>query len=80
MPSRNHPSLACTIVELMVVVAIITLLAGLLFSALSGVRRTAHKTSSMSNMRQIHLWMTLHSDNDNDTVPPIQFDYTTAID
>lgn len=68
MLSRNRPSLAFTIVELMVVVAIITLLAGLLFPALLGVRRTAHKTSSMSNMRQIHLWMNLYSDDNNDTV------------
>ena len=77
MLSRQRRRLAFTIVELMVVVAIIALLAGLLFSALLGVRRTVLKTNSMSNMRQIHLWMRLYSDDNNGTVLPSQFDYNT---
>lgn len=77
MFSPHHRRLAFTIVELMVVVAIIALLLGLLFPALMGVRRTVHKTSSMNNMRQIHLWMELYSDDNNNTVLPSQFDYSS---
>ncbi len=52
-----------TLVELLVVVAIIALLLGILVPALSGARHTALSVECASNMRQIHLMQTYYSDD-----------------
>ena len=53
MPSRRRLSDAFTFVQLLVVVAIIGLLAGLAVPVLGKVRESGDRTKCMSNMRQI---------------------------
>lgn len=67
-----------TIVELLVVIGIIAVLIGLLFPALIRVGRVAKKTDSMNRLRQINLWMSTYSADNNDFILPSQFDYSDS--
>ena len=67
---------AFTLVEVMVVVAILAALIGILLPALSLVRRNADLVTSQSNMRSIAALMTSYSLDNRDHVGPSQFDYT----
>jgi prepilin-type N-terminal cleavage/methylation domain-containing protein len=49
----NRKSPGFTLIELLVVMAIIALLVGILLPALASARRTAQRTSCLSNLRQI---------------------------
>jgi prepilin-type N-terminal cleavage/methylation domain-containing protein len=60
-----------TLVELLTVLAIIALLAGLLFPALARVRREGRKTVSISNLRQCGIGLLLYcQDYDGETTMP----------
>jgi prepilin-type N-terminal cleavage/methylation domain-containing protein len=74
MPHRQIRPRAFTTVELLVVIAIVGILLAFLFPALLGVRRSALKTKSMNNMRQINLWMNLYSEDNLGIVLPSTFD------
>jgi prepilin-type N-terminal cleavage/methylation domain-containing protein/prepilin-type processing-associated H-X9-DG protein len=54
-PMAKEPNRGFTLVELLVVLAIITILAGLLLPAVLGAREAARSTQCMSNLRQLHL-------------------------
>lgn len=59
-----------TLIELMVVIAVIGILAGLLLPALSEARTKAYAAQCLNNLRQLHLgWAMFISDND-DALPP----------
>lgn len=63
---------AFTLIELLVVIAIIAILAAILFPVFAQAKKAAKKTSSLSNMKQLGLGMTLYS-GDNDDVFPDQW-------
>ena len=67
---RKIKSLAFTILELMVVVAIITVLAALLVPALSSAKENANKAKCLSNLRQVGIAIEFYKD-DNDQYYPI---------
>ena len=67
---RNH---AFTLIEMLVVITIIAILAGLAVPAYTLVQRIAHQNRGVSNARQVILAMKLfakdHSSQYPDTVP-----------
>ena len=65
-----------TIIEIIVVVGIIAVLAGVLLVALSGARKTSEMTLSMNNLKQIATWMRTYSTENREFIVPSQFDYT----
>lgn len=66
-----------TLIEVLIVVGIIVLLLGLLLAALASFRQTAAMTNSMSNMRQIGVWMSAYQSDFNSHIVPSRFDYAT---
>jgi len=60
---------AFTLVELLVVVAIIGLLASLLLAAISGAKDKARRITCTNNLRQINLGVRMYSDDSNDKAP-----------
>lgn len=62
-PIRSRPS-AFTLVELLAVLAIITVLAGIAFPIVGQIQLAGKKTECLSNMRQIGLGLQLYA-NDN---------------
>ena len=77
MPSREKEKAydqqrgAFTILELLVVISVITLLAGLLLPALKNARESAKRSSCVSNMRQIYYSVNLYVNENNGLLPPV---------
>lgn len=61
---------AFTLVELLVTVAVIAVLAGLLLPALTSAHERARRVHCVSNLRQIHLAITMYADEHQDWLPP----------
>ena len=59
-----------TIVELLVVVAIVAIIAAILLPALGGARRRARKADEMSGLRQVGIAWTLYANNNADRALP----------
>ncbi len=66
MSHRAPQSRAFTITELLVVMSIIILLLALVLPGLTGARRTAKNTVSRSNMRQLHVGLTVFADQNKE--------------
>jgi type II secretory pathway pseudopilin PulG len=67
---------AFTITELLVVIGVIVVIAGVLLAALSAVKGTGEMTDAMNRMRQIGVWMQAYSADNRDTILPSAFDYS----
>jgi prepilin-type N-terminal cleavage/methylation domain-containing protein len=70
---RNNSKTAegFTLVELLVVIAVIAILAALLMPALSGAKNKAKRTTCSSNLRQISLGIVLYAHDNEDILPTI---------
>jgi general secretion pathway protein G len=58
-----------TLVELLVVVAIVIILAGILYPVFASTRRAAYSAACISNLKQIGLAVTLYSQDYDETFP-----------
>jgi prepilin-type N-terminal cleavage/methylation domain-containing protein len=64
----NHER-AFTLIEMLVVIAVIGILAALLLPVLSRAKAKAQRTTCLNNLRQIALGVRLYSDDSNDASP-----------
>jgi len=60
---------AFTLIEMLVVVAIIAILFALLFPVLSKAKASARRTTCLNNLRQINLGTRMYCDDSNDATP-----------
>lgn len=63
---------AFTLTELLVVVAILTLLAALLFPSLKGAREAANSAACVSNLRQLAIGVCLYAQSNDDRLPIVR--------
>jgi type II secretory pathway pseudopilin PulG len=64
-------------IEMLTVIAIIAILAGILFPVFATVRRNVHKTTCMSNLHQIGVALKLYKDEHNGAYPEALYGYVT---
>jgi prepilin-type N-terminal cleavage/methylation domain-containing protein len=60
---------AFTVLELLIVIAIIALIAALLFPVFAGARKKARETQCMNNLHQIYIAWSLYTNDYQDTPP-----------
>lgn len=65
-----------TLIEMLIVIAIIAILAALLMPALQRARDSAYQASCANNLRQIYLGFMGFAENNNSRIPPTNHDYT----
>jgi type II secretory pathway pseudopilin PulG len=73
-----HGNLGFTITEILVVIGVIALLVAVLAPALTGALRTGDMAKSMSNLKQIALWMRSYSSENREYIVPSQFNYVNS--
>jgi len=64
---RRHPGF--TLVELLVVIAVIAIVAALLLPALGGAKANGKLTTCLNNLRQVNLAIRLYADDNADSLP-----------
>ncbi|MGO8697512.1 MAG: type II secretion system protein [Limisphaerales bacterium] len=62
---------AFTLMEMLVVIAIIGILTALLLAALSAAKTNARRTACMNNLRQINLGVRMYCDDSSDAAPNV---------
>lgn len=69
---------AFTLIEVLVVIAIVAILAALLFPVFSSAKEAGKKTACLSNVRQLSLGVILYTNDDDGVLPPLA-DETNAV-
>jgi len=68
---RRKAAHAFTLVELLVVIAVIAILAALLLPAIGAAKSRARRTTCLNNLQQINTGVRLYSDESNDAAPAL---------
>ena len=76
---RTPPDTAFTLVELLVVIAVIAIIAAALLPALSGARRSAQSIACASNLRQLGVATLAFRDDNDRQLPQLRVDDAGAI-
>lgn len=80
--STRKPRRGFTLVELLVVVAVIALLIGVLLPALAGARKSSQKVTSAANLRQLAIYKNLYAEDFEEWYPmvysPVGLSTTTS--
>ena len=66
----NRRNKQFTLIELLIVIAIIAILAGMLLPALNAARNSAHTTNCLANQKQLAVGMLQYTDSYNGHLPP----------
>ncbi len=69
MKASSTNSTGLTLVELLVVIAVVVILAGLLLPALSSGKQSVKRTVCRNNLKQINLGLRMYADDSNDRSP-----------
>jgi prepilin-type N-terminal cleavage/methylation domain-containing protein len=69
MKINSESAKAFTLVEFLVVIAIIAVLAALLLPVISTAKKRAQRTTCLNNLRQINFGVRMYSDDSNDASP-----------
>src|SRR5688500_14651686 len=64
---------AFTLIELLIVIAIVTVLAGLVFPVVARAREKARQASCAGNTRQLALAILMYADDHEETLPPVAY-------
>src|SRR5713226_1129851 len=65
-----------TMIEMLTVIAIIAILAGILFPVFATVRKNVHKATCTSNLHQIGVALKLYRDEHNGVYPEALYGFT----
>ncbi len=75
-PSASAIKKGFTLIEILVVIAIISLLSAILFPALGRVRENARRSSCQSNLKQIGLSITQYAQDYDEMIPSVEYNGT----